>query len=122
VVNNAVSQPVLGVAGKLPAVDGQVVAAVEGGGDSHLFQCADHRGDVLAKLDLPGLPVLDEGKLPEGEDNESYYLQDVLAFFASHDNLRNEQDYEAFAKNWPTFVASRLNWFNCPKVLNRPTR
>lgn len=42
---------------------------------------------------------LDEGKLPEGEDNESYYLQDVLDFFASHDNLRNEQDYEAFA-NW----------------------
>lgn len=41
---------------------------------------------------------LDEGKLPEGEDNESYYLQDVLAFFTSHDNLRNEQDYEAFAK------------------------
>ena len=41
---------------------------------------------------------LDEGKLPEGEDNESYYLQDVLDFFASHDNLRNEQDYEAFAK------------------------
>ena len=67
VVNNAVSQPVLGVAGKLPAVDGQVVAAVEGGGDSHLFQCADHRGDVLAKLDLPGLPVLDEGKLPAAQ-------------------------------------------------------
>lgn len=48
---------------------------------------------------------LDEGKLPEGEDNESYYLQDVLDFFASHDNLRNEQDYEAFA-NWSIWSLS----------------
>lgn len=42
---------------------------------------------------------------PEGEDNESYYLQDVLDFSASHDNLRNEQDYEAFA-NWSIWSLS----------------
>ena len=64
VMDDAVSQPVLGVAGELLAVDGQVVSAVEGGVDAHLPQRVDHRGDVLAKFDLPGLLVLDEGKLP----------------------------------------------------------
>ena len=64
VVHDAVSQPVLGVAGKFPAVDGQVIAAVEGGADPHLPQRADHRGDVLAKL---GLLMLDEGKLPAAQ-------------------------------------------------------
>ena len=64
VMHDAVAQPVLGVAGELLAVDGQVVAAVEGGVDPHLPQRVDHRGDVLAELDLPGLLVLDECELP----------------------------------------------------------
>ena len=64
VMHNAVAQPVLGVAGELLAVDGQVVAAVEGGVDTHLPQRVDDRGDVLAELDLPGLLVLDERELP----------------------------------------------------------
>ena len=63
-MHDAVAQPVLGVAGELLAVDGQVVAAVEGSAHPHLPQRVDHRGDVLAKFDLPGLFVLDEGELP----------------------------------------------------------
>ena len=63
VMHDAVAQPVLGVAGELLAVDGQVVAPVEGGVDPHLPQRADHWGDVLAELDLPGLLVLDEREL-----------------------------------------------------------
>ena len=60
---NAVPQPVLGVAGELLAVDGQVVAPVEGSAHPHLPQRVDHLGDVLAKFDLPGLLVLDEGEI-----------------------------------------------------------
>ena len=67
VVHDAVTEAVLGVAGELAAVDGQVVAAVEGGVHAHLPQRVDHRGDVLVELNLPRVPVLDEGELPAAE-------------------------------------------------------
>ena len=63
-MHDAVAQPVLGVAGELFAIDGQVVSAVEGGAHPHLPQRVNHRGDVLAEFDLPGLLVLDERELP----------------------------------------------------------
>lgn len=40
---------------------------------------------------------LDEGEIPEGE-NVTYYYKDLLDFFAAHENLENEADYEEFKK------------------------
>jgi hypothetical protein len=41
---------------------------------------------------------LDLGDLPEGEENESYYLSDLLSFLKEHDTLAASEDYEAFCK------------------------
>ncbi len=41
---------------------------------------------------------LDEGKLPEGETKASYYFNDLLAFFESHKDLVNDEDYKEFQK------------------------
>ena len=38
---------------------------------------------------------LDEGELPEGAE-EDYYFRELLDFFARHDNLRSDADYEVF--------------------------
>lgn len=40
---------------------------------------------------------LDEGEIPEGE-NVTYYYKDLLDFFATHENLEDEADYEEFKK------------------------
>ncbi len=40
---------------------------------------------------------LDEGDIPEGE-NEDYYFRELTDFFASHSDLRNQADYEDFIK------------------------
>ena len=40
---------------------------------------------------------LDEGQIPSGE-NEDYYFRPLLDFFNSHEDLRSQQDYEAFCK------------------------
>lgn len=41
---------------------------------------------------------LDEGKLPEGENDVSYYFKDLLNFFKTHKSLESDADYEEFAK------------------------
>jgi len=41
---------------------------------------------------------LDEGTLPVGETDESYYLKDLMNFFNTHSDLAKEEDYQAFAK------------------------
>ncbi len=40
---------------------------------------------------------LDEGELPEGED-ESFYFQELLTFFSDHIDLSKEEDYLEFSK------------------------
>lgn len=41
---------------------------------------------------------LDEGVLPQNVTDESYYLQDLLEFYATHSNLKKQKDYDAFTK------------------------
>lgn len=40
---------------------------------------------------------LDEGAIPEGEE-ESYYFQELIDFFDTHDSLESEEDYNEFAQ------------------------
>lgn len=40
---------------------------------------------------------LDEGDIPEGEE-EDYYFRSLLDFFDSHEDLASQQDYEEFCK------------------------
>ena len=40
---------------------------------------------------------LDEGELPEGE-NEDYFFKDLKSFFKTHKDLSSKEDYEEFAK------------------------
>lgn len=54
---------------------------------------------VIYKGDAESLALgykLDEGDLPEGETDESYYFYDLLDFFRTHDNLKEQTDYEEF--------------------------
>lgn len=56
---------------------------------------------IVYKGDAESLKLgykLDEGKLPEGETDESYYFKDLLEFFDTHKNLKSKEDYEEFAK------------------------
>ena len=65
----------------------------------------DHYGvnkkDVLVyKGDAEALKLgykLDEGEIPEGEQ-ETYYFQPLLDFFKSHRSLSDQKDYDEFAK------------------------
>lgn len=40
---------------------------------------------------------LDEGKIPDGED-EDYYFNELLSFFDTHSDLKNQADYDEFVK------------------------
>lgn len=56
---------------------------------------------VVYKGDAESLKLgykLDEGNLPEGENDESYYFSELLDFFKNHDDLTEQSDYEEFAK------------------------
>jgi len=55
---------------------------------------------VIYKGDAESLEIgykLDEGDIPEGEE-EDYYFKDLLTFFDTHSNLRNQEDYDEFIK------------------------
>ncbi len=41
---------------------------------------------------------IDEGELPEGVTDEKYYFNELLDFFKTHSNLKNEEDYNEFEK------------------------
>ena len=41
---------------------------------------------------------LDEGTLPEGEKKESYFFNDLNAFFKAHKDLTAQEDFDEFAK------------------------
>ncbi len=51
-----------------------------------------YKGDAEAIKNLGY--KLDEGELPEGVTDESYYFQDLENFLATHDNVANEEDYQ----------------------------
>ncbi|MHB8127679.1 MAG: CotH kinase family protein [Mobilitalea sp.] len=56
---------------------------------------------VLYKGDAEAIKLgykLDLGDLPEAVVDESYYFQDLFAFFQTHKDLSKTADYEAFAK------------------------
>lgn len=60
----------------------------------------DHTDVVVYKGDAEALKLgykLDEGELPEGE-NEKYYFSDLLAFFRTHSNIADDAAYEEFSK------------------------
>lgn len=42
--------------------------------------------------------ALDEGTLPEGETDESYYFNELNEFFSTHNDLTDQKDYEEFSK------------------------
>ena len=61
----------------------------------------DKEDVIVYKGDAESLALgykLDEGELPEGETDESYYLKDLLEFFDSHSDLKSNEDYQEFAK------------------------
>ncbi len=56
---------------------------------------------VVYKGDAEALELgykLDEGKLPDGETNESYYFEELFEFFSSHRDLKSQSDYDEFSK------------------------
>lgn len=56
---------------------------------------------IVYKGDAESLALgykLDEGDLPEGESDESYYFNELLSFINSHKSLKNQSDYDEFAK------------------------
>ncbi len=56
---------------------------------------------VLYKGDAEALELgykLDEGDLPAGVTDETWYFHDLLDFFATHEDLRSEADYADFCR------------------------
>ncbi len=56
---------------------------------------------VIYKGDAESLALgykLDEGKLPDGIKDETYYFHELLNFFETHNDLENEEDYNEFIK------------------------
>lgn len=56
---------------------------------------------VIYKGDAESLALgykLDEGKLPEGVTDETYYFHELYEFFDTHRNLESEEDYNEFIK------------------------
>ena len=41
---------------------------------------------------------MDEGNLPEGVTDENYFYQELLTFFSTHSDLKEEADYQEFIK------------------------
>lgn len=55
---------------------------------------------VIYKGDAEALEIgykLDEGEIPEGEE-EDYYFAELKSFFKTHKNLENQKDYDEFIK------------------------
>jgi len=70
--------------------------------DNHMENLygVDNQDVVIYKGDAEALELgykLDVGEVPAGED-ETYYLKELLDFFASHENLTFDEDYEEFSK------------------------
>lgn len=56
---------------------------------------------VIYKGDAESLELgykLDEGDLPDGVSDETYYFHDILNFFDTHSDLTSQADYDEFVK------------------------
>ncbi len=56
---------------------------------------------IIYKGDAEALALgykLDEGDLPAGETDETYYFRELYNFFDTHENLKTEEDYNEFIK------------------------
>lgn len=56
---------------------------------------------VIYKGDAESLALgykLDEGDLPEGVSDETYYFHELYGFFENHSDLESEEDYNEFIK------------------------
>lgn len=61
----------------------------------------DKSSVIVYKGDAEALKLgykLDEGDLPAGETNESYYFEELLEFFKEHKDLSDDADLEEFSK------------------------
>lgn len=61
----------------------------------------DKEDIIVYKGDAEALSLgykLDEGTLPEGETDESYYFRELLEFFETHSDLKSNKDYQDFSK------------------------
>lgn len=70
--------------------------------DNHMENLygVDNNEVVIYKGDAEALELgykLDEGELPEGED-ETYYFRELLDFFDNHENLAADEDYAEFCR------------------------
>ena len=59
---------------------------------------------------------LDEGKLPEGVNDEGYYLNELNDFFEKHKDLKSDTDYKEFSKlvdveDFKRYFAAQI-WIN----------
>lgn len=59
--------------------------------DVVVYKASDADADEAYKYKL------DEGNLPEGEKAD-YFYKDLIEFFKTHNNLRSQEDYDAFIK------------------------
>ena len=70
--------------------------------DNHMENLygVDNNAVVIYKGDAEALELgykLDAGDIPEGEE-ETFYFQELLTFFDSHNNLESDEDYAEFCK------------------------
>lgn len=63
--------------------------------------CVNKDDVIIYKGDAESLSLgykLDEGDLPDGVTDETYYFHDLLKFFDTHDDLKDQADYDEFVK------------------------
>ena len=66
-MHDAVAQPVLRIAGKFPAADQKIAAAIEAGVCAQLAHSVHNGANILSKLDRPVGRVLNERELSAAE-------------------------------------------------------
>lgn len=89
--------------------------------DDHLEELHGVNKDdvVIYKGDAEALKLgykLDEGTLPEGITDESWYFSELLEFFDTHSDLKSEKDYAEFEKL--VDVSSVMDYFAAEVWMN----
>lgn len=89
--------------------------------DDHLEELHGVNKDdvVIYKGDAEALKLgykLDEGTLPEGVTDESWYFSELLEFFDKHKDLKSEEDYAEFEKL--VDVSSVMDYFAAEVWMN----
>lgn len=63
--------------------------------------CINKDDVIIYKGDAESLSLgykLDEGDLPDGVTDKTYYFHELLKFFDTHDYLKDQADYDEFVK------------------------